>query len=265
MMPTPFVQEGYWRHVHSSTHLLQFWRLQSRRYCFFKYCTFFRPFCVSAEHSTYMTAFGSGTSFLAVWSHSLLLFLANGKFLNSRRVTSEINFGPKSKKGVLGQWLYFNNSITVVMIFPPCPLHPAAPQSLRQSPHHCSCPWVMCISSLDTPFPTPYFTFPWLFCNYFLIPSPLHPFPQNALWTGNHQNPLCIHDSVSVLVCLVCFLDLIVDRYVFFVILFIVLIFFFFLNKLFNISYNHGLVMMIITMAGLVFSCLGSTLSALPF
>ena len=67
---------------------------------------------------------------------------------------------------------------------------------------------------------------------YFLIPSLLHPFPHTCLTSGNHQNVLCIHDSVSVLVCLVCFLDSIVDRCVFIaILLFIVLIFFFFLNE----------------------------------
>ena len=51
---------------------------------------------------------------------------------------------------------------------------------------------------------------------YFLIPSPLHPFPHTTLPSGNHQNVLHIHDSVSVLlVYLVCFLDSIVDKYVF--------------------------------------------------
>ena len=53
-------------------------------------------------------------------------------------------------------------------------------------------------------------------CLYFLIPSPLHPFPHIPPSNWPHQNILCICDSVSVLlVCLVCFLDSIVDRYVF--------------------------------------------------
>ena len=33
----------------------------------------------------------------------------------------------------------------------------------------------------------------------FLIPSPLHPFPHTPLPSGSHQNALCIHDPVSVL------------------------------------------------------------------
>ena len=133
------------------------------------------------------------------------------------------------------------------MIFPPLPPPPSTPHSLRQSPDHCSCPWVMRVSSLATPF---------LYCTlhlhsycittylYFFIFSPLHPFPYMPPPSGNHQNALCIHNSVSVfLVCLVCFLDSIVDRYVFIAILFIVLTLFLFLSP-FNISYNNGLVMM---------------------
>ena len=52
--------------------------------------------------------------------------------------------------------------------FPPLvPLYPSPPlQSYRQSPHLCSCPWVMCVSSLASPFPILYFISPWLFCNY---------------------------------------------------------------------------------------------------
>ena len=66
---------------------------------------------------------------------------------------------------------------------------------------------------------------------YFLIPSPLHPPIHIPLPSGNCQNTLHMHESVSVLVCLVCFLDSI-DRYVFIaILLFIVLIFLFFLNR----------------------------------
>ena len=51
---------------------------------------------------------------------------------------------------------------------------PKTPHSLRQSPYHCSCPWVMHISALATPFPKPYFTSPWLFYNYiFVLLNPL--------------------------------------------------------------------------------------------
>ena len=76
--------------------------------------------------------------------------------------------------------LYFiDYGITVVPVFPPIPPSTQHPPSLRQSPHRCSCPWVMHVSSLAAPFPVPYFAFPWLFCNcllYLLIPSPVHLF-----------------------------------------------------------------------------------------
>ena len=111
--------------------------------------------------------------------------------------------------------LYFiDYTVTVVPIFPPLSTPPITLSPFRQSPHHCSCPWVMYINSLATPFPMLYFTSLWLFCLYFLIPSSLHPFPYTSLPSGSHQNTLCIHDSVFVLICLVCFLDSIVDRFV---------------------------------------------------
>ena len=67
--------------------------------------------------------------------------------------------------------------------FPPfAPLHPAPP---TPSGNHCSCPWVMDISSLATPFPILYFISPWLLCNYLFVllnplicsPIPTHPPP----------------------------------------------------------------------------------------
>ena len=107
--------------------------------------------------------------------------------------------------------------------------------SFRQSPYLCSCPWVIHISSLATPFPILYFTSPWLFCNYlFVLLNPLtsSPIVPNPLPSGSHQNALHVHDSVLILhVCLVCFLDSIVDRYVFVVILLFIGLIFFFLNK----------------------------------
>ena len=59
---------------------------------------------------------------------------------------------------------------------------------------------------------------PMVLCNYLFVllnpltSSPVLPYP---LPSGNHQNTHCIHNSVSVLVCLVYFSDSIVDRYVF--------------------------------------------------
>ena len=111
-------------------------------------------------------------------------------------------------------------AITVILIFP---LLPASTQQLplpQAIPTPCSCPWVMCVSSLATPFLILYCTPPWLFCNYlFVLRNPLtsSPIPPLPLPSGNHQNTLCIHDSISVLLfCLVCFLDSVVGRFVFF-------------------------------------------------
>ena len=43
--------------------------------------------------------------------------------------------------------LYFTDyAITVVPILPPLPPSTKHSLHLRPSPHHCSCPWVMCIS-----------------------------------------------------------------------------------------------------------------------
>ena len=139
--------------------------------------------------------------------------------------------------------LYFiDYAITVVLTFPVClpppfTQYPSTPSG--NSPHHCSCPWVMCICSLTTSFPILYFVSPWLLCNYLFVLNILtsSPIPPHPLSSGNHQNTLHIHDSVSVLlVCLVCVLDSIVDRYVFIaILLFIVLIFFFNVSLTFHI------------------------------
>ena len=107
----------------------------------------------------------------------------------------------------------------------------STPHTLKQS-YYCSCPLVIHISSLATPFPILYLH-PYAHSvttnSYFLIPSPLNLFPHNPLPSVNHQHALCIHDSISLLlVSSVCFLDSIIDRYVIFaILLFIDLIFFF--------------------------------------
>ena len=76
--------------------------------------------------------------------------------------------------------------------FPLCSPAHSIPHSRRQSSHHCSCPWVMHISSLITPFPKLYFTSPWLFVTtylYFLIPSPLHSFPDTLSHLATFKTP----------------------------------------------------------------------------
>ena len=80
-----------------------------------------------------------------------------------------------------GLKLYFiNYASTVFLIFFPLPPPPSTPHSLRQSPHHCSCSWVMRIRFLATPFPILYLHphgYSVTTYLYFLIPSRLHPFP----------------------------------------------------------------------------------------
>ena len=84
--------------------------------------------------------------------------------------------------------LTFNYVLLIMLVqlfwfFPRCPSPPSTPYSLRQFLHHCSCPWVMCISLLATPFPILYLTSPWLFSNYLfallnpLTCSPILPLP----------------------------------------------------------------------------------------
>ena len=95
---------------------------------------------------------------------------------------------------------FFFNCILLTMLlqlsqlFPTLPTStPSLPYYLRESSHHCPCPWLMCISSLVTPFPILYFTSPWLFCNYlFVLLNPLtsSPIPPHPLPSGNHQNSL---------------------------------------------------------------------------
>ena len=73
-------------------------------------------------------------------------------------------------------WLLFSFKIIFYWLcyWTVCPPPPSTTHSLKQSPHHCSCPWVMCISSLASPFPILYFIPPWLFCNYlFVLLNPL--------------------------------------------------------------------------------------------
>ena len=117
---------------------------------------------------------------------------------------------------------------------PFAPLHPAPPTPFG-NPHTIVQIHGSGIGSLATPFLILYFTSPWLFCNYlFILLNPLtfSSIPPSHLPSGNHQNALQIHDSVSVLfICLVCFLDSIVYSYVFIAILLVIVWIFFFLNK----------------------------------
>ena len=83
------------------------------------------------------------------------------------------------------------------------------PCTLLAPAHPPSCPWVIHISSLASPFPTLFLTFPSLFCTYhlcFLFPAPFPPSSPLSLPTDNPPCDLHFCGSVPVLaVCLVCF------------------------------------------------------------
>ena len=85
---------------------------------------------------------------------------------------------------------------------------------------------IMHISSLATPFPILYFTSPWLFCNYLFVPNTLTwlPIPLHVLPIWQSSKCSLYHDSACVHVFLVCFLDSIVDRYIFIAILLLVVL-----------------------------------------
>ena len=117
---------------------------------------------------------------------------------------------------------------------PPSTQHPTLPQAI---PTPRPCPWVMCTSSLVTPFPMLYFLPTWPFCNYLfvlldaLISSPI--FPQHP---PTRQASKCSsYPWLSLSLCS-CLLSL-YFRFscwqicIFAILLFIALIAFFFLNN----------------------------------
>ena len=133
---------------------------------------------------------------------------------------------------------FIDYCITVVPFSPFIPLCPAHSLPLTFPLTLGSCPWVVHISSLVSPFPILFLTSPCLFCTYhlsFLFPVTFRPF--SPLPADNPPCDLHFYDSAPVLVvCLVVFVFVfsgsVVDNCEFAVILlFIVLIFFFFLDK----------------------------------
>ena len=90
--------------------------------------------------------------------------------------------------------------IVVVPIFPPWHPEPNTPDSLRQSPHHCTCPWDV-IGALATPFPIWHFTYPRLFCNsLFLLTSITSSAIHHTIFqSGSYQIALHIHGCVSLI------------------------------------------------------------------
>ena len=101
---------------------------------------------------------------------------------------------------------FIDYAITVVPLsLPFIHLFPVAPS--HQHPHLSSCPWVTHISSLASPFPILFLTYPCLFCTYnlcFLFPVPFPPFTPLPNPTDNPPCDLYFCESIPVLVvCLV--------------------------------------------------------------
>ena len=135
--------------------------------------------------------------------------------------------------------VYFIDYAITVATFSSPLYHPLLCNPLPTSIAHTlsSCPWVVHISSLSSPFHILFLTFPCLFCTYhlcFLFPLPFYPLPLLPHPANNSPCSLHFYDSVPVLVvCLVCYLDSIIDSCEFIAILvFIILIFFFLHNFL---------------------------------
>ena len=88
---------------------------------------------------------------------------------------------------IIFYWLFY---FSCSNFNPIAPLHPAL---LRESPQLCSCPWIVHIRSLATPFPIPYFTSPWLFYNLLFVLNPLtsSPIPPHAppIWQPSRCSP----------------------------------------------------------------------------
>ena len=132
---------------------------------------------------------------------------------------------------------FINYAIIVVPSSPPLPPLPGSPLHSNDLSPLSSCPWVVHVSSLGSPLPILFLTFPCLFCTYpimLLTHYTFSPILLLPLPAGNPPNGLHIYDYILILVvCLVCFcfLDSIVDSCVFVVILMFIVLIFFFLNK----------------------------------
>ena len=102
--------------------------------------------------------------------------------------------------------LFFIYYVPIFSPLLPSTQHPLLPQAIP-TPLFLSLGHA--ISSSATPCHILYLTSPWLFSNYlfvFLNPLTSSSIPRQPFPSGNQQNALCIHDSVSVLlVCFVCY------------------------------------------------------------
>ncbi|KAF6125549.1 hypothetical protein HJG60_009966 [Phyllostomus discolor] len=128
----------------------------------------------------------------------------------------------------------FKKYILLIMLLQLSQFSPSAPLRLV-SPLLSSCPCVMHVSSLASPFPVLFLTSPYFvpsnLCFLILVPFP--PFSPFLLPVDNPPNDLQIYDSVSVvLVCLAYSFDSIMDSCEFIAILMFLILISFFLYSL---------------------------------
>ena len=134
---------------------------------------------------------------------------------------------------------FIDYAITVVPIFPPLLSSTWYSPSLQQSCPLSSCPGVLHISSLISPFPVLSLTFLCLFCTYqicFVFPVPFPPFSPFPLPADNPPSDLPVYDSVPVLVVFLvhfCFLDSVIDSCEFVAFLMSIVLISYFLTKSF--------------------------------
>ena len=108
-------------------------------------------------------------------------------------------------------WFFKKCILLIMLLHLPrfFPLLDSSPTSIPPTPAFSSCPWVIHISSLASPFPKLFLTSPCLLCTYhlcFLFPALFPPFSSFLLSPDNAPCDPHFCDSVPVLVgCFVCF------------------------------------------------------------
>ena len=126
------------------------------------------------------------------WTHNLGIcpdWESNLQHLCMGWCSNQLSLPTKLKHAIFLNHFLLIMLVQLSQFFPLCVIHPA---THRPSPHHCSCPWVMHVSSLATPFPIIFFTsksYSVTTYLYFLIPSPLHPFPDTTSHLANIKTP----------------------------------------------------------------------------
>ena len=128
------------------------------------------------------------------------------KWINKHLLIISINENKFLSVSFYKKIYFIDYAITVVPFLSPLFSPPPCTALLPSFPHLTSCPWVIHISYLASPFPIRVLTFPCLFCTYhlcFLFPVPFPPFP---LPTDNPPCDRYFCESVPLLVvCSLCF------------------------------------------------------------